>query len=264
MELHNSTSTQSLGVNSITGESALFNRKGKRILVCIITVGVLLLAACVLLSVLYVRQLQLPNKSTSTVPTQAPTSAAAICLSPECLKISSEFTNNINRSVDPCQDFYHFACDGWRRDNPIPKSQNEQATFYKLDKSTSENLRSLLEEATELLPGDPLKKARDYYTSCIDERETERTADALIKNLIQKIGSWSLGANTTGWNASTWDWKDAIFKIHKELNVDSKSPLFSLEVNENPRDSSEYLIKVRKLNKYCVVRLLLLYYKIIP
>lgn len=244
MELHNSTSTQSLGVNSIAGESVIFGRKGgKKIIICLIIACVLLIAGCVVLSVLYVKQLQSDTSKSAEAPTSA--ASAAICLSPECLKIAAEFTNNINKSVDPCEDFYQYACDGWIRDNPIPPSQNEQATFYKLDKSTSESLRSLLEEATELLPGDPLKKARDYYISCMDEREAERTADGQIKELIQKIGSWSLGANTTGWNASTWDWQDAIFKIHRELNVDSSSPLFSIEVDENPKDSTEYLIKVK-------------------
>jgi predicted metalloendopeptidase len=166
------------------------------------------------------------------------------------LKIAGEFTRNINTSVDPCEDFYHYACDGWIKDNPIPPSENEQATFFKLGKATSESLRSLLEAATDLEPGSPVRKARDYYTSCMDEREVERTAKTQIKGIIQRVGSWSLGTNSTGWNASSWSWKEALLKIHKELNVD-KSPLFALEVVEDPKNSKRYLIKV---NDYTVLR----------
>ena len=46
----------------------------------------------------------------------------------------------IDRSVDPCVDFYQFACGGWMKSNPIPADQPRWSVYGKL---ADENQRFL-------------------------------------------------------------------------------------------------------------------------
>ncbi len=52
-----------------------------------------------------------------------------LCTSPACITVSSSIINALNMDVDPCDDFYDYACGGWVEAHPIPSGHSRWGTF---------------------------------------------------------------------------------------------------------------------------------------
>src|SRR5579884_1444937 len=81
----------------------------------------------------------------------------------------------IDKSVNPCQDFYHYACGGWLKSNPIPAEESRRGRFDELHDRNQATLRGILEKA-EAHPSSSVldQKIGAFYGSCMNEAEIER------------------------------------------------------------------------------------------
>jgi len=59
---------------------------------------------------------------------------------------ASAILNSIDHTVDPCDDFYQFACGGWIKSNPIPTGQSSWNTFALLRKQNEFVIKNVLGE----------------------------------------------------------------------------------------------------------------------
>ena len=81
--------------------------------------------------------------------------------------------SGLNRAVDPCTDFYQFACGGWFAGHPMPADQARWGTFDALQERNHDTLRRIL-EAAAAKPDASTRKIGDYYASCMDERTIDQ------------------------------------------------------------------------------------------
>src|ERR1700758_5612880 len=79
---------------------------------------------------------------------------------------------SMDRSVDPCVDFFAYSCGGWIKNNPIPPDQSSWDTYSKMQDENLAKLRDLLEAASAPDPNRSAvnQKIGDYYASCVDEK----------------------------------------------------------------------------------------------
>ena len=99
--------------------------------------------------------------------------------------------NAMDKSVDPCVDFFEYACGSWRRKNPIPADQSRWGRFNQLSEYNRQVLRDILEKASaRSAKGDPVTRMiGDFYGSCMDEKAVNAKGIAPLKAQLKRIAA---------------------------------------------------------------------------
>ena len=114
------------------------------------------------------------SSQTSATPSTSKSVAAALS-EPELPYTPSLDVTAMDRSVDPCVDFYSYSCGGWQKKNPIPPDQTSWSVYGKLYQDNLQYLRGILEQAATAKDRDPVtQKIGDFYGSCMNEPLVEQ------------------------------------------------------------------------------------------
>jgi endothelin-converting enzyme/putative endopeptidase len=94
-----------------------------------------------------------------------------------------------DRSLDPCTDFFQYACTKWNKANPIPADQATWGTFNSLALWNLAAVRETLEAVAKPGAGRTAidQKVGDYYAACLDEDAINRAGIAPLRPMLERI-----------------------------------------------------------------------------
>ncbi len=140
--------------------------------------------------------------------------------------------SSMDRSVDPCVDFFQYSCGGWIKKNPIPADQSSWDTYSKMQDENTARLRSILEEAAGAGAGRDAvtQKIGDYYASCIDEKTVDEAGAKPLQPYLNAIASLRTKADLAQVAA------DAAYTSHYRRNT-----LFFFSSDQDAKDSTQVI-----------------------
>src|SRR2546423_13571429 len=99
--------------------------------------------------------------------------------------------SDMDRKVNPCDNFFDYANGTWRANNAIPPSMVRWSKRWQSGETTKDTLRTIVEEASakKNAKGSTEQLIGDYYGSCMDEKKNNGSGIKTLSSELKKIDS---------------------------------------------------------------------------
>uniref|UniRef100_A0A8C1VD71 Neprilysin n=1 Tax=Cyprinus carpio TaxID=7962 RepID=A0A8C1VD71_CYPCA len=153
--------------------------------------------------------------------------------------VASRLIENMDPMVNPCDNFYQYACGGWLKKNIIPETSSRYSTFDILRDELEVVLKGVLEREKSG-SSSSLTKAKVLYRSCTNESLIENRDGTPLLTMLPDVFEWPIA--TDDWDTNygmNWRAEDAIAKLNEKYG---KQVLISFFIGTDDRDSNAHII----------------------
>ncbi|XP_069495333.1 phosphate-regulating neutral endopeptidase PHEX isoform X1 [Ambystoma mexicanum] len=170
-----------------------------------------------------------------------------LCLTPECIEAAAAIRSKLNQSVDPCDNFFQFACGGWISDNPIPEDMTNYGIYPWLRHNVDLKLKALLERPiSKRRDSEGIQKAKLLYMSCMNETVTEKSDTKPLLNLLKQSAlRWPVLESNIGPEGT---WSERKFNLLQTTallrGLFSTSVFIRLYVAPDDKGSNSHILKL--------------------
>ncbi|XP_043464733.1 neprilysin-2-like [Leptopilina heterotoma] len=168
------------------------------------------------------------------------------CIKPECIHTASRVMNYMDESLDPCDNFYKFACGQYMRkqvlsnDNIFIKNN-----FISIDKEIKQKMKNILEQDLKPTDAKYVKLIKTFYHNCMNTTFDEKELNSKVTvDLITKINGWSYLKKSHMKNES-FHWEKYQLKIIKESSILSTA-FFKVNLILDTKNNSNIVLRLEQ------------------
>ena len=168
-------------------------------------------------------------------------SKAGVCLSAECVKTAASLLSAMDRNVDPCDDFFEFACGTWNKRHVIPEDRSSVSTFEVLADQLQIILKGLLEAPPTPDESQISQESKYLYQSCVNMSQIVKIGDGPLRAGLEELGGWPLTFLDRDWVAPDSGLEVTVAMIRKNYNT---GVLVDLWVGPDDQDSDVNILQI--------------------
>ena len=137
----------------------------------------------------------------------------------------------MDKTADPCVDFYQYACGGWMKNNPVPADQARWSVYSKLTQDNQRYLWGILDGLAKKKDGRNVaqQKIGDYFGACMDEKAIEQRGAAPLAPYLAQIAAMQ----------TMRDLPRVLAHLHTDFG--DSAFLFGFDANQDFKDSSRVI-----------------------
>ena len=160
----------------------------------------------------------------------------ATCSTSACNLISA-----MDTSVDPCQDFFQYACGGWIKNNPIPAGAASWGVSQKnFNQQDDSSILNVLKAANNPSDPIPVNQARDFYAACMNTTQQESLGLEPLLNFLNSLGGWPMTLES--WNDDNlFSWQKTVATITRLYKTGILLEVFNLSDMKNTSQNIIYI-----------------------
>lgn len=166
--------------------------------------GLLILGLVALVSVVVVVSITttMKKKHESEPISPEPSPEPVVCHTNGCNESSRLIIENMDENIDPCYDFYDFACGNFNKYNPIPKERQFVGLLDNMQRDVDNKVMTILDQLTKsdsrYSESKSIRYVKDMYDMCVDELVLEKNGVAPLKKLVNGLAGWSSSLSSEG------------------------------------------------------------------
>nr|CAI5828593.1 unnamed protein product [Callosobruchus analis] len=96
----------------------------------------------------------------------------------------------MNLTIDPCTDFFQYACGNWNRMHQIPENKSAVSVLTVMSDKLQVVLKGLLEDPINSKDNEATQKAKMFYNSCTNLNDIRKVGNEPIREIIGQLGGW--------------------------------------------------------------------------
>uniref|UniRef100_A0A913IE97 Neprilysin n=1 Tax=Strongyloides stercoralis TaxID=6248 RepID=A0A913IE97_STRER len=188
------------------------------------------------------------------------------------------FEESIDEKIDPCEDFYDFACGKWIANNDIPDDLASYGRFSALRENVSQEMKELY-NSDNSLKSKSVNYLKEIYRKCMDTKSLSVTSIKELLKSLESYGFWPI-IHGNKWKQSQFDLTELLINLIQSRSIDVFLELYvsqdsknvtrrmlhidqgSLGLGSNSRDyylnKEKYAKQINAYRKYLIAKISLL------
>ncbi|KAG7208890.1 hypothetical protein KM043_015073 [Ampulex compressa] len=168
-----------------------------------------------------------------------------VCTNSDCQLMSKVLLDNINPEVDPCHDFYEYACGRWPKYNPSPQKFETWNVGAVMQAATYQDVRKFLEEKVNRFDREEVAHVKRMYQACSKIPSLGRGNVRFVKSFGKQFRTLlSLPKNNSETRSKNQDWW---MLDNYYLKFSGESALFDVSMMTHKQQNNEPLLMIQPL-----------------